>query len=104
MHPVNHTKKEWLLSPENGGSKLGTGIFLIPAPDRGVLSFRKVLVSNLEYPETAKRAVGCPVFKWVPQHVAKYEDLTQLSCANISCISSDDCLGISCLCSGGTCY
>jgi hypothetical protein len=105
MAPENQTRSEWLKTAvDNIADQPGTGVFLVPAPDIGPLEFRKILVPNIGYRETAKRAVGCPAFKWIPSHLGTQEQLVTLSCESISCVSSDDCLGLACLCSGGQCY
>ena len=68
----NQTQPDWVSTPDT----LGTGIFMIPdvwCPEPRSVS--KVLVPNITYEDAVVRAEFCPVFKWVPHHVASYDSL-----------------------------
>lgn len=45
---------------------LGIGIFLIPAPELGILEYKTVNVTDLSYRETVKRGENCKAFQWIP--------------------------------------
>jgi hypothetical protein len=62
---------------------LGTGIFLIPAPEIGTLEYKTINVPNLTYFDCAKRAHNCFAFQWVANdHVSLAEiEKTQASCS-----------------------
>jgi len=45
----------------------GIGMFIIPAPDLGIMETRVMLVDNLSYKECAKRGNTCEGFKWIPK-------------------------------------
>lgn len=45
---------------------LGIGIFMIPAPEIGILEYKVIHVPNLSYKETVKRGENCKAFQWIP--------------------------------------
>jgi hypothetical protein len=51
------------------GSIVGIGVFVVPAPERGILEYRVVHVEGLSYDETMKRGSHCEAFQWIPQGV-----------------------------------
>jgi hypothetical protein len=98
----NQTRPEWLTRPAGvQGEVKGTGVFVVPAPDKGILEVRKILVEGIGYRESLKRAEGCVAFKWVPSHVRSNEQLSADSCDGF-CLSMSDCNG-ACACIGGIC-
>lgn len=47
-------------------SAQGVGLFLVPAPELGILSERVVSVDGLTLVETAKRGIGCVAYMFLP--------------------------------------
>jgi hypothetical protein len=45
----------------------GIGMFVIPAPEIGIMETKVILVDNLSYTECAKRGATCDSFKWIPK-------------------------------------
>lgn len=44
----------------------GIGVFLVPAPEQGILEYKVVIVEEeITYEECAKRGHNCAAFKWV---------------------------------------
>lgn len=69
-------------------SELGTGVFVLPAPDLGALQLRKYFVDSLSYPEFLLRSQGCLASKWVPYSVlprAQAEEAKRQTCETIRC-------------------
>ena|ERR1700692_3895673 len=58
----------------------GAGLFLVPAPEIGILEYRKVLVENLSYAETIKRGANCKAFSFVPQDLMTTDQLRAKFC------------------------
>jgi hypothetical protein len=81
-------------------TEIGTGLFLVPAPDLGILEYRKVFVENLNYTETIKRGSNCKAFSFVPHAVMSIEQLKAKLCMG-ACYSANCDNG--CLCSGYFC-
>ena len=50
--------------------ELGIGLFMIPAPELGVLEYRRINVGDLSYPETVKRGENCKAFQWIPYGIS----------------------------------
>jgi hypothetical protein len=44
----------------------GIGMFMIPAPEIGVLEYKIINVPDLNYRETVKRGETCKAFQWLP--------------------------------------
>lgn len=44
----------------------GIGIFVVPAPEKGILEWKVVEVSGLSYEECMKRGANCESFQWLP--------------------------------------
>ena len=49
---------------------LGLGLFIVPAPENGILEYREVLVDKLTYNECLKRGSHCEAFQWIPYGVS----------------------------------
>lgn len=99
---------------------LGFGIFLVPAPENGILEYR--IVSSKEpisYRECAKRGENCKAFKWFPQDIplefeegttVVFKDLAEFeqwrakyNCEDYGCcIGCRECPPV-CLCEGSYC-
>lgn len=44
----------------------GIGMFMIPAPEIGILEYRIINVADVSYRETVKRGENCKAFQWLP--------------------------------------
>lgn len=54
---------------------VGFGLFLVPAPELGVLETKTISVDDLTYKDTVKRGHLCLAFQWVPAGItAKARD------------------------------
>ncbi|SRR6266481_2943724 len=62
-------------SPDSRVSDIvGTGLFRIPYPEAGVLSYQTIAVFDLHYEECRKRGAHCKAFKFLPdEFVSKAE-------------------------------
>lgn len=95
-------------------SVLGIGIFVVPAPERGILEYRTVTADRISYEECLKRGANCDGFQWLPLNVtikhknksfsvrslAHYEKIKPLYC-------NDSCRGgcpMGCTCFGNDIY
>lgn len=56
-------------------SLMGTGMFIVPAPDLGILEWRELLVENLTIEETEKRGFNSEAFQWVPHELMSFHDI-----------------------------
>lgn len=83
---------------DNSKPLLGVGLFLIPAPEVGILELKSIHVDNLSYSECVKRGQNCEAFKWIPhgmefEHEGKRikiksaDDLKPLDCTSKQCNS-----------------
>ena len=45
----------------------GFGIFLVPAPEKGILEVKTVVVENVSFRECVKRGANCIAHQWVPR-------------------------------------
>lgn len=52
----------------------GIGMFVLPAPENGILENKVVRVGDLDYVETQKRGHNCVAFKWLPYGYAFEHD------------------------------
>jgi len=48
-------------------SVTGIGLFVVAAPEKGVLEWKVVEVDGLSYDECMKRGANCESFQWVPK-------------------------------------
>lgn len=107
----NQTNPEWLTA-ENLSSK-GTGIFLMPTkmPTKMLSrpgyktrpryrNFSKRFIENLTYESVVAYGSRSLVFKWVPNSVASYQELTNQPCGQ-PCIKT--CATLGCVCKQGKC-
>ncbi len=79
----------------------GTGLFLVPDPEKGILETRVVLVRDLTYPETIKRGTNCEAYKWIAQaHLTISQiEAERKRCPEIWCGNSHNLCPPSCFCS-----
>jgi hypothetical protein len=46
---------------------LGIGLFVVPAPEYGVLEYKVVPVADISYKDCLKRGSICESYRWVPK-------------------------------------
>jgi hypothetical protein len=85
-------------------AQLGTGLFVVPAPENGVPEWKIVRVPNLTYRECVKRGANCGAFQWVANSVKTYDELIKVMCTHSCPGSGYTCDQIGCTCYHGTCY
>ncbi len=75
----NQTPKEAfeMLKSATDKKLKGTGLFLIPAPEKGILESKVVLVQDLTYEEAVKRGENCQALKWVPEQLKSFQALVK---------------------------
>lgn len=96
------TKDVFDFLDKNGNqSSIGIGLFLIPAPEMGILEYKIVAVDGLSYIETAKRGQMCEAFQFVPTGISVYTNGDRTSSVTIQRI--DDLKNVKCAehCAGG---
>lgn len=78
----------------------GFGLFVIPAPDLGILETRTLVVPDINYTECTKRAANCKAFQWIPSGMQVKEggkDFVLSSSddlrAYLEVLACDDCKG-----------
>lgn len=75
----------------------GTGLFAVPAPQKGTLEVEVVVVHDLTYSECTKRGHNCLAFKWVPLSVMSGSDIVKArasdDCIDYTCEEDNDCPG-----------
>jgi hypothetical protein len=54
----------------------GTGMFLVPAPENGILETRTVIVADLTHTDARKRGENCLAFQWVPDDMMKHSEVS----------------------------
>lgn len=87
----------------------GIGMFMIPAPDEGILEYKIINVADLSYRETVKRGENCKAFQWIPYGISmkdenrtvKVNSLKDFETLKIDC--NDSCRG-GCPMNGCFCY
>lgn len=84
---------------------VGTGIFVVPAPDIGPLEFAAKMVPCLTYAQCVRRGFHCPVFKFIPEKLAGFKDLLEVAagCAGGNCSQNITRCLAPCACHYGTC-
>ncbi len=77
------------LEGKEQNSVKGTGIFLVPDPEKGVLAWKSIRVANLTYLDTVKRGENCKALKWVPETLMSFAEIqkNQPACAGFKCSS-----------------
>ena len=108
----NQTPKEvydYLKSLSKKGAKLkentnGTGLFVVPAPELGILETRIILVENLPFGECARRGSNCIAFKWIPQGYKTAVEIKKIRarCSDNWCGPNDSWCPELCFCGSGT--
>jgi hypothetical protein len=106
---LNQTPKESHDALRANAKTLGTGIFLIPAPDKGILEYGGVIVPGISYIECVKRGQNCAGFKWIADTHMSHKDImneraAKAGCLYPNCLPGFPCTDATCICSGGNCY
>jgi len=79
---------------------IGTGVFLVPAPEKGVLEYRTVVVENLSPEETIKRGYNCTAFRWVHPNEMSFSQLSVARDCYGFCPTGRECSDPRCFCDG----
>ncbi len=67
--------KEMVTKGEDPKTAWGFGLFLVPAPELGILEWKTVIVEDISYRECARRAENCRAFLWISKGlIVKYTD------------------------------
>lgn len=83
---------------------LGTGLFLVPAPQIGILEVEVVIVQDLTYSECMKRGNMCVAYKWIPTTIMGHDDIVKnrqsesSQCSIYYCEEASDCPSTYCIC------
>lgn len=57
----------------------GFGLFLIPAPEKGTLETRTLIIEKLSYMETQKRGLYCLAYQWIPRGIKVMSEEKELT-------------------------
>lgn len=71
----NQTNAKSIEALKKKPNAIGTGLFLVPAPENGVLEYRTVAVANLDYSECVKRGHTTVAFSWIAKSVLSFEEI-----------------------------
>lgn len=102
----NQTSKKSIAALGKSGraidDELGSGVFLVPAPELGILEYKTVNVPRLTYRETVKRGEHCVAFKWISIGEASINaiDKSQQGCAGFCNFAGGQC-PFGCMCGPG---
>lgn len=80
---------------------LGIGLFVIPAPENGILEWKVVAVDNILYRECVKRGSNCESFQWIPKGISVKLNLPGITATIINNI--DDLKKLQDFCSRDSC-
>ncbi|HRJ69759.1 MAG TPA: hypothetical protein PK812_09130 [Beijerinckiaceae bacterium] len=69
-------EKIQLMNQNQKRSMKGTGVYSVPAPDKGASGRRTILVPNLTYDEAYGRSIHCIEATWIPESEMKFEDMS----------------------------
>lgn len=101
----DNSKKAICESPHLGQLK-GTGLFVVPDPEKGILEVRVVLVADITYRECVNRGENCLSVKWIASTIMSCADIiknrSQIECRQIPSCHPDRCHGY-CTCHRGFC-
>ena len=104
----NQTSKEVFefLTQSDKKEPVGISLFIIPAPEIGIMEYKMVTVEGLTYMETVKRGQMCEVFKFFPYGINMYTDKDKTTTINVNTL--DDLRKVYCAhgqyCNGVNCY
>ncbi len=90
-----------LLQTKQNPNMKGTGLFLVPAPEKGILETKVVVVKDLSYQEVEKRGFNCEAFKWIAEAHRTIEQIEaeRAQCPQIWCGRSEVICPPGCFCS-----
>lgn len=89
---------------------IGAGIFVIPAPDIGILEYKIVYVDGLSYTECMKRGANCESFPWIAygftysteEHEVKFSGIDEIkSYSRKNCPACGSSCPMGCVCFTG---
>jgi hypothetical protein len=103
----NQTPKESIEALRSDLKGLGTGLFLVAAPEKGILEYQVVMVSDLPYEECVKRGSNCFGFKWIAHSFKTKEQLEKSKrdapCQAYKCPDNPSECPDHCVCDGMQC-
>jgi hypothetical protein len=103
----NQTSKEVVehLARVEFTTERGTGLFLVPDPEQGIMEYKKILVRDLTYTETCKRGANCEAFSFMPSAMMTYKQIRAVVCRG-PCPGGEAYCQPGCLCSNwnSQCY
>lgn len=105
---ANQTPKASFDARDVNRDSLGTGLFMVPAPEIGMLEYRGVVVPGITYSACVKRGENCIGFKWIADALMTVDQINaeraNRSCLSPNCLPGFPCTDMTCICIGGDCY
>lgn len=100
----NQTSKEVFdfLTQSDKKGPVGFSLFIIPAPEIGIMEYKMVTVEGLTYMETVKRGQMCEAFKFFPLNITMYTDKDKTTTINVNTL--DDLKKVYCGSGCAECY
>jgi hypothetical protein len=89
----NQTFRDHLKAVTDIDTALGTGLFAVADPEKGIDEMRVVMVGRISYLDCCKRGANCFHFKWIPDAAKTFDEIGQaksLGCRGI-CWEDEDC-------------
>lgn len=82
---------------------LGTALFLVPDPEKGVMESKVVVVKDLTYEEATKRGINCEGIKWLANNLISHNDIVEerKSCVGEWCGPNRNWCRWPCMCGNG---
>ena len=71
----NQTNEESYKVLSKKHDAIGTGVFLVPDPEKGILEYKAVTVKSLPYSECFKRGENTTAFMWVAEELHSFEEV-----------------------------
>ena len=101
--PDDQTPEEaFRILGQNPGTK-GTGVFLVPAPEEGVLLQTVRFVPNLTYAECVRRGAECGAFKFIPDELVGRADCPECNPGGCGYACPQTSCPVNCICWRGSC-
>lgn len=92
---------------DNPQEALGTGMFMVPAPELGIMEYRVIVVEKpMTYIEASKRGSTCIAYKWISLNFKSLQDIQTrppTNCFSQFCINGN-CESWDCWCSPNSNY
>jgi len=78
LRAVDQTPEESFKILQNNPKALGTCLFLVPAPENGILESKVIAVPGLKYVEASKRGQNCEAIKWIADEVMSPAEIEKM--------------------------